>query len=365
VGASGPFDRVTRLDELEALARSRMELPAFDYYAGGAGNEWTLAENRRAFDRWVLRPRYLVDVTSIDLRTTVLGQPMPFPILLAPTAFHRLAHPAGEVATARGAAAVGATMCISTSATMPLEEIAATGVPRWFQLYIHTDRGIAEEVVRMAVAAGCTAIMLTIDAPHLGSRERDLKNDMEGWFPRDIQMESLVRAMAGVHPGAELFDPDTLFFSQSLTWDDLAWIRGLAPVLPLLLKGIMTAEDARLALEHGVDAIVVSNHGGRQLDGVAGVLDVLPEVVGAVAGRMEVLLDGGVRRGADVVKALALGARAVLVGRPYLWGLAIDGERGVRWVLEKLRDELELAMALTGARSIGEIVPGMVAPAPR
>jgi 4-hydroxymandelate oxidase len=362
VDAPDPLGGLTRLDDLEPLARQRMELPAFDYYAGGAGNEWTLAENRRAFDRWVLRPRYLVDVSTLDTATTVLGEPMPFPVILAPTAFHRLADPEGELATARAAASVGTTMCVSTSTTAPIEDIAATGVPRWFQLYVHADHGIAREVIRLAVAAGCSAIVLTVDLPHMGLRERDVKNDVAAWVPADVRMELVARAGAIANPGST-FDPNGLSFDPSLTWRDLGWVRELSG-LPLVVKGVMTAEDAALAVEHGVSAIVVSNHGGRQLDGVAGTLDVLPEVVEAVGGAAEVLMDGGVRRGTDVVKALALGARAVMIGRPYLWGLAVAGERGVRWTLETLRSEVELAMALTGAASVGAIVPAMVAPAP-
>jgi 4-hydroxymandelate oxidase len=284
-------------------------------------------------------------------------------MILAPTAFHRLAHAEGEVATARGAAAAGATLCVSTSATMPLADIMATGVPAWFQLYVHEDRGISQEMVRMAVDAGCRALVLTVDVPHLGLRERDVKNDMDAWFPEDIQMDNLVSATAGTHPGSELFDPNSLFFDASLSWRDLEWLRGLSE-LPVVIKGVMTAEDASLAVEHGADAVVVSNHGGRQLDHVSATIDALPEVVDAVAGRIEVLVDGGFRRGTDVVTALALGARAVMIGRPYLWGLAVGGDRGVRWVIEKLRGEIELAMALTGADSVGAIVSSMVAPAP-
>jgi 4-hydroxymandelate oxidase len=255
-------------------------------------------------------------------------------------------------------------MCVSTSATVAIEEIAATDVSRWFQLYVHRDRRIAEELVHRAHQAGCEAIVVTIDVPFLGRRERDLHNRMDEWMPPDIQMANVVRASSEDHPGSELFDGSSLFFESALTWRDLEWIRGLSP-LPLVIKGVMTAEDAVLAVESGVAAIVVSNHGGRQLDGVAGTLDALPEIVDAVGGRAEVLMDGGVRRGTDVVKALALGARAVMIGRPYLWGLAVDGERGVAWVVETLRAELELAMALTGAPAIDAIVRTMVAPAAR
>ena len=357
-----PFELVANLTELEPLAQARMEQPAFGYYAGGAGSEWTLRQNRAAFDRWVLRPRYLVDVSHIELTTTVLGQPMPMPILLAPTAFHRLAHPEGELATARAAQSTGLTMCVSTSSTTPLEEIAATGVSRWFQLYVHRDRSIAEQLVGRAYDSGYQAVVLTIDVPYLGGRERDVKSRMEEWFPAEVQQASS-RALSAGPAGRELFDSESRFFDPALTWDDIDWLRGLSP-LPIVLKGVLTAEDATLAVDAGVDAVVVSNHGGRQLDGAAATLDVLPEVVEAVGDRIDVMVDGGVRRGADVVKALALGARAVLIGRPYLWGLALAGEAGVRWVLETLRSELRLAMALIGATRVEEITKAMVGPAP-
>jgi 4-hydroxymandelate oxidase len=362
VSEQDPFELVANLTELEPLARDRMERPAFDYYAGGAGSEWTLEQNRAAFDRWVLRPRYLVDVSHIELATMLLGQPMSMPVLLAPTAFHRLAHPEGELATARAALAGGVTMCVSTSATTPLEEVAATGVSRWFQLYVHRDRSTAERLVSRAYDSGYGAVVLTIDVPYLGQRERDVKNRMEQWFPEEIQAASARALSAGDTAGRELFDPESRFFDASLSWEDVHWLRALSP-LPIVLKGVMTAEDATMAVEAGVDALVVSNHGGRQLDGSAAALDVLPEVVEAVGDRIDVMVDGGVRRGVDVVKALALGARAVLIGRPYLWGLAIGGEAGVRWVLETLRDELRLAMALTGATGVDKISPSMVGPA--
>ena len=358
-----PFELVANLTELEPLARDCMDQPAFDYYAGGAGSEWTLAQNRAAFDRWVLRPRYLVDVSHIELSTTLLGQPMPMPVLLAPTAFHRLAHPEAELATARGALAAGVTMCVSTSSTTPLEDVAATGVSRWFQLYVHRDRSMAERLVARAYDSGYHAVVLTIDVPYLGRRERDVKNRMEQWFPEEIQLASTRALSTGQTAGRELFDPQTQFFDASLTWDDLDWLRALSP-LPIVLKGVMTAEDATLAAEAGVDALVVSNHGGRQLDGAAAALDVLPEVVEAVGDRIDVMVDGGVRRGTDIVKALALGARAVLIGRPYLWGLAVGGEAGVFWVLETLREDLRLAMALTGATGVDQISRAMVGPAP-
>jgi 4-hydroxymandelate oxidase len=363
-GTADPLAGVITVDELEPLARGVLERPAFDYFAGGSDDEWTLRENRRSFERWVLRPRCLVDVSTVSTATSVLGRPAAAPLLVAPTAFHRLAHADGEVATARAAAAAGVTMCVSTSATAPFEDIAATGVHWWFQLYVHRERAIAERLMADARDAGAAAIVLTVDLPYLSVRRRDVRSRMDDWFPGDVRMVNIDRAATELHPDSELVTGDDLWFDPSLTWPDLAWVREVSG-LPVIVKGVMTAEDATLAAEHGATAIVVSNHGGRQLDGVAGTMDVLPEVVDAVGDRLEVLVDGGFRRGADVVKAVALGARAVLVGRPPLWGLAIAGERGVRWVLETLRSELELAMALVGATSVQGIVSSMVAPAAR
>ena len=333
------------VEDFEAAARQRLPRMVFDYYAGGAGEETTLRENRRAYDRWVIRPRVLVDVSTVDLRTTVLGQDVPFPILLAPTAFQRLAHRLGEVATAQGAASVGALMVVSTISTASLEEIAGTGVRRWFQLYVLTDRDLTAELVKRAHAAGYGAIVLTVDTPVLGRRLRDERNRFS--LPPGIGLANLAGAGLPTAEGSALFSFFVDRIDPSLDWEDVAWLRSLTP-LPLVLKGIVTEEDARLAVEAGVDAIVVSNHGGRQLDGAPATLDVLPEVVAAADGRAEVLLDGGIRRGSDVFKALALGARAVLVGRPYLWGLAAGGPEGVRRVLEILRDDLALTMALAG-----------------
>jgi len=350
------------VEDFEAAARQRLPRMVFDYYAGGAGEETTLRENRRAYDRWVIRPRVLVDVSTVDLRTTVLGQDVPFPILLAPTAFQRLAHRLGEVATAQGAASVGALMVVSTISTASLEEIAGTGVRRWFQLYVLTDRDLTAELVKRAHAAGYGAIVLTVDTPVLGRRLRDERNRFS--LPPGIGLANLAGAGLPTAEGSALFSFFVDRIDPSLDWEDVAWLRSLTP-LPLVLKGIVTEEDARLAVEAGVDAIVVSNHGGRQLDGAPATLDVLPEVVAAADGRAEVLLDGGIRRGSDVFKALALGARAVLVGRPYLWGLAAGGPEGVRRVLEILRDDLALTMALAGRAGVPAIDRSAVAPAPR
>ncbi len=348
-------------DDFEAAARDVLPEMVFDYYAGGSGEEWTLRENTRAYARWVIRPRVLVDVSNVDLRTTVLGQELSFPILLAPTAFQRMAHRDGELATARGAVSLDALMVVSTIATVSLEDVAATGVRRWFQLYVLKDRDLTAALVKRAHAAGYGAIVLTVDTPLLGRRLRDERNRFA--LPPGIGLANLEGSGLPESSGSGLFSFFLDRHDASLTWDDVAWLRSLSP-LPLVLKGIMTAEDTRLAVDAGVDAIVVSNHGGRQLDGAPATLDVLPEVVEAAEGRIEVLLDGGIRRGSDVFKALALGARAVLVGRPYLWGLAVNGADGVRQVLEIIRDDLMLTLALAGRPRIADIDRSAVAPAP-
>ena len=336
--------RSVTVDDYEPIARERLPRDVYDFYAGGAGDEWTLAENRRAFDRWSLRPRYLRGAGTPDPSTSILGVPISFPVLVAPWAYQGLAHPDGELATARAAAAVGTAMVVSSTTMEFLEEVAAaSGAPKWWQLYVFDDRGFTSEMLRRVVAAGYDAVCLTVDFPVMGLRHRDTRN---GFVP-PIGM-----------PGSSLtFDP-------LLSWDDIGWVRERTPGLPVLVKGILTAEDAELAVAAGVDGVVVSNHGGRQLDGAPAGITVLPEVVDAVAGRVPVLMDGGVRRGTDILKALALGAAAVMVGRPLIWGLAVDGEAGVSHVLSLLRAEFENAMALTGCRTVAEITDALVIPAP-
>jgi isopentenyl diphosphate isomerase/L-lactate dehydrogenase-like FMN-dependent dehydrogenase len=320
------------VSDYERAAEERLDPASYGYFAGGANDEWTLRENVAAFGRWVLRPRMLVDVSALTGATTVLGTEVSFPVLVAPMAFQGLAHPDGERAMARGAAAAGTVMCLSTLSTAGLEE-AAEAAPdgaRWFQLYWGPDRSKVQELVDRAVAAGYRAIVVTVDLPEVGRRERDLRTGFE--TPASLNAVT----------------------DNSLTWRDLDWLRSHT-ALPILVKGVLTAEDAVLATEAGVDGIVVSNHGGRQLDGVAASLDALPEVVEAAGERAEILLDGGVRRGTDVVKALALGARAVLVGRAALYGLAVDGADGVERVLGLLREEVELTLALCGCPSPEEV----------
>ena len=336
----------------------RLDPGAFDYVVGGANDEWTLRENRAAFERWILRPRMLVDISHVTTATTVLGIKSSMPLFVAPTAFQRTVHPDGELAMARGAAAVGVPMCLSTFATATIEEVAeaAPDAPRLFQLYWSSDRGFVRDVVERAEAAGFGAVVLTVDLPRLGRRERDLRTRFE--VPEELPVPTFL-ALA---EAARAVSPEDISWAvdDKLTWRDLEWLRSVSS-LPLVVKGILTAEDALLAAEAGAEGVVVSNHGGRQLDGVAASLDALPEVVEAVGERTVVLMDSGIRRGTDVVKALALGAQAVLAGRAPLWGLAVGGADGVQHVLELLRDEIELALALCGCTSPGEVTRGHAA----
>ena len=349
------------IDEYEALARERLERSAYDYYAGGAGEERTLGANRDAFNAITLRPRVLVDVSAIDTRTTILGEGIDLPVMLAPTAFNRLAHPDGEMAAARAARAAGTIMIGSTLSTCSLEEVStACDGPMWFQLYVYKDRAFTQELVARAERCGYRALVLTVDTPLLGRRYRDVRNNFV--LPEGITMKNFEAAMTnaarwGAHSSFSSYVHD--LFDATLSWSAVEWLRGQTN-LPILVKGILTAEDARLAVDAGVSGVIVSNHGGRQLDGAVASIEALPEVVDGVAGRVEVLMDGGVRRGTDVLKALALGARAVCIGRPYLWALAAAGEEGVRDVLRILREELALAMALSGRPAVAAIDRSLV-----
>ena len=344
-------EQLLNIRDYERAAEERLDPATFGYIFGGAGDEWTMRENLAAFERWVLRPRMLVDVSEVTTATTVLGTETSLPVLVAPTAYQRMAHPDGELAMARGAAAAGAVNCLSTLATATIEEVAAAApeAGRWFQLYWSRDRDVVRDVVERAAAAGYGAILVTVDLPALGRRERDLRTGFE--IPEDVP----VPAFLALAEGASMTPADiNSMVDNSLTWRDLEWLRSVTS-LPILVKGLLTAEDAVLAVEAGVEGIVVSNHGGRQLDGAPASLDALPEIVEAAGDQAEVLLDSGIRRGADVVKALALGAQAVLVGRAPVYGLAVGGADGVQRVLGLLREEIELALALCGCTSPAEV----------
>jgi 4-hydroxymandelate oxidase len=351
------------LAEYEAAARNILPQMAFDYIDGGADDEVTLRENRAAFARLRLRPRILAGVGTRDLRVTLFDQTLSFPVLVAPMAFHQLATPDGELATARAAGAAGTIMCVSTAANYSLEAVAgaATG-PLWFQLYCYKDRELTRNLVDRAQAAGYGALVLTADTPMVGRRERDIRNrftlppgtgwkNVEAFGKRDLPQDVAGSGLAAYVAGQQ---------DANLTWADVDWLAGISRV-PVLVKGVLCAADARLAAEHGTAGVIVSNHGGRQLDTALATIDALPEIATAASeSNLTVLLDGGVRRGTDVLKALALGAQAVLLGRPVLWGLAVGGEAGGRAVLETLRAEFDLAMSLAGCKSLADLNSDLV-----
>ncbi|MGH2616082.1 MAG: alpha-hydroxy acid oxidase, partial [Thermomicrobiales bacterium] len=323
------------LHEYEVAARGLLSAMVLDYISGGSCDEVTVRANRAAFDRWRLLPRVLRGLREVSTATTILGQEIALPVLIAPSGFHRLAHDEGELATARGARAAGTIYTLSTASNVPLEEIGQEGGPWWFQLYVFSDRGVTRDLVERAAAAGASALVVTVDVPLLGRREADERNRFA--LPPGLTMANLqTRAHQRVEAsddGSGLNTYISAVWEPALTWDDLDWLASLSP-LPVVPKGILHPDDARLAFDHGAQAVIVSNHGGRQLDSAVASLDALPAVVSAVDGRGEVLLDGGIRRGTDILKALALGARAVLIGRPVYWGLAVGGETGVRHVLD-------------------------------
>ncbi|HYH92074.1 MAG TPA: alpha-hydroxy acid oxidase [Candidatus Saccharimonadales bacterium] len=347
-----PLAALVCLPDFEASARLAMGAGEFDYVAGGAWDEETLADNEAAWRRRRLRPRVLVDVSRVDPSSTMLGQPVDLPVAIAPMAAHGLGHPDAESASVRAAAASGVPFTLSTMSTRSIEEVAdaAPDATRWFQLYTQADPARTRELVQRAEAAGYGAIILTVDLPLLGYRVRDRRSgfDLVGPHGNFAELATGATHAGGLHATVEGFAVLEQQILTGLSWDDLATIRSWSS-LPFVLKGILTAEDARLAVEHGVDAIVVSNHGARQLDRVSATADVLDEVVSAVDGRTEVWVDGGIRRGLDVAMALALGARGVLVGRPMYWALAAGGQAGVERALAILREEFEIALALLGA----------------
>ncbi|MGQ0539669.1 MAG: alpha-hydroxy acid oxidase [Gemmatimonadaceae bacterium] len=351
------------LFDYERAAAERVAEPALGFLGGGADDEITLRANREAFAGLLLRYRTMIDVSARDLSTTVLGTRIEFPVLIAPTAMQRLANAEGELASARAAARLGTIMIVSTTATVGLADVrAAAAGAMWFQCYIYRDRGVTQTLIERARAAGYAAIVLTVDAPLLGRRERDLRGRFH--LPENLRIPNA--ALMGEAELPELPGDSALQQHLSRTHDsalterDVTWLRDVSG-LPVIVKGIVRGDDARRAVQHGASGIIVSNHGGRQLDTAIPSIRALPEVVAAVGDEAEVYVDGGVRRGTDVIKALALGARATLVGRPVLWGLAVDGEEGVVRALSLLRDEVDLAMALCGCRHVSEIARDLIA----
>ena len=335
--AGSDLETLLSLFDFESEAHKRIPHGAWERISGGAADEITLRWNREAYDHIRLKPRILVDVSKLDTRVKLFGQELPFPILLAPTGGQRFIHPEGEMAAARGAAAANCIYVISSSASMKVEDIArSTTGPVWFQLYVQKDRAFTRDLVQRAEGSGCRALCVTVDSPTFGARDREdrAKNELP-----ERELPNL--------KGKDYLDP-------SLTWKDIDWLRSFAR-RPVLLKGVLNPDDAATAVTAGVSGIIVSNHGARNLDTVPATIDALPLVVEKVAGRVPVLVDGGIRRGTDIIKAFALGASAVQIGRPYLWGLGISGAQGVTRVVEILRKEFELAMMLTGRPTIGSI----------
>ena len=347
------------LFEFEALARGRLSKEEYDYIAGGATDELSVDRNRRAFESWALRPRVLRDLSALDLSTTVLGTKVSLPVLIAPCGAHKRAHPEGELATYRAAARCGTILAVSANATSSFEELAkaATG-HLWMQLYPFRDREVTKTWLRRAEEAGYKAVCVTLDSKWPPKRERNIRNKYRRSPGINFQKTASAEAPKGGGTRSEGEGIDL-----SATWKDLEWIKS-ATALPVIAKGIMTGEDVEMCAEAGADAVIVSNHGGRHLDNTLATIEVLSEAVAAGRGRLEILLDGGIRRGADVVKALALGARAVLIGRPLFWGLAVDGERGVARVLQILREEIEITMAKCGRPTVAGIDPSVVVKAP-
>ncbi|NXR02669.1 HAOX2 oxidase, partial [Sagittarius serpentarius] len=338
------------LADFEAYAKKYLPKIAWDFFAAGADDCSTRDENILAYKRIRFRPRMLRDVSMLDIRTKLLGTEISFPVGIAPTGFHQLAWPDGEKSTARAAKAMNICYIASTYSTCTLEEIsaAAPGSLRWFQLYIHRNRAVSQQLVQRAEALGFQGLVLTADLPYAGKRRDDIRNGFR--LPPHMKLKNLEGAfeVCKMSPSFHsLLDP-------SVTWNDIYWLRSLTH-LPIIIKGILTKEDAELAVRHGVQGIIVSNHGGRQLDGGPATIDALVEVVEAVQGRVEVYLDGGIRKGSDVLKALALGAKCVFIGRPALWGLAYKGEEGLQDILRILQDEFRLSMALAGCASVSEI----------
>ncbi|MBG94770.1 MAG: alpha-hydroxy-acid oxidizing enzyme [Chloroflexi bacterium] len=357
-----PSELPINLEEFELLAAQNLDKQSYDYFRGGANDEVTLRANVAAFQKIQLLPNVLVDVSKRDQSVTVLGEKLTMPILIAPTAFHRLASPEGEIATAKAASKAGTIMVFSSlSTTSPEDVAAATDASLWFQLYIYRDRELTRDIIQRAESLGYKALCITVDAPLLGRREKDVRNQFS--LPPDLTIatvgDQLAKDMAAAAGNSSLNVYFENLLDQSITWEDIDWIRSICH-LPIVLKGIHRADDSKRAVDHGADAIIVSNHGARQLDTVPATIDMLPPIAEAVDNKIEVLMDGGIRRGTDVIKALSLGARAVLLGRPILWGLAFNGADGVMLVLDLLKKEVDLSMALCGIPTLSKVKNDLV-----
>ncbi|XP_076850466.1 2-Hydroxyacid oxidase 2 [Brachyhypopomus gauderio] len=341
------------LKDFEEYARQHLSKATWDYYAAGADECCTRDDNLQAYKRIRLRPRILRDVSMSDTRTTVLGTEISFPVGIAPTAFHCLAWHEGELATARATESLNTCYITSTYSTCSVEEICAAAPNgfRWFQLYVYRDRNLSEQLVRRVEVLGYKALVLTVDVPYTGKRRDDIRNRFK--LPPHLKVKNFEGVFEET-TGLDEYGVPANTLDPSISWKDVHWLQSVTR-LPIIIKGILTKEDAELAVEHGVQGIIVSNHGGRQLDGGPATIDCLSEIVDAVQGRVEVYLDGGVRTGGDVLKALALGAKCVFIGRPAVWGLAYKGEQGLREVLQILKDEFCLSMALSGCRNVAEI----------
>lgn len=343
---TGDLAEIVNLFDFEKMAEGKMTKMAYEFVASGAADEFTVRWNRQALDNIKIRTRVLNDVSIVDTKISLMGLDLPYPILISPTAYHKMMHPEGEVATARGASAASALYCISSYTTTPLEEISKVAtMPLWFQLYVADDRNFTKEVIQKAEANGCKALVVTVDTPVAGVRNRQQRVNFK--LPDDMKVPYL-------YSGNHFSNGIPIMAKKPVTWKDIEWFKTFTK-MPILLKGIMGPEDAALAIKAGAAGIIVSNHSGRNLDTVPATIEVLPAIVDEVKGKVPVLMDGGIRRGTDVLKAIALGANAVLVGKPICFGLASGGAEGVTKVLTILRKEFEMAMALSGRTSIAAI----------
>jgi isopentenyl diphosphate isomerase/L-lactate dehydrogenase-like FMN-dependent dehydrogenase len=349
------------LKELEQLAAEKLSAMSYDYFRSGSWDEQTLKSNHSEFEKIRISYRVLRDVSVRDTGTKIFDQELSFPLVIAPTAFHKLAHIDGELATAHAAKNSGVPMTISSLSTTSIEDIAgSSGADFWFQLYVNKDREFTRQMVQRAEAAGCKALVVTVDTPVWGVRERDQKNGFH--LPEGLSAVNLNGAAANGHlakDGKGMGGAFGWMLDAALTWKDIEWLCSLTK-MPVLLKGICRADDALMAIDHGAGGIIISNHGGRQLDGAPATIEVLPFVAEAINKKIPILVDGGIRRGADILKSIALGANAVLIGRPVIWGLAAGGQQGVEKILAIIKNEFDLSMALAGCRNISEITPDLV-----